>query len=116
MILTCPIPVPGEMDACMETILSSVPVPNNWSFRIPSFHNHIYRQKCHLSLRYTVLVFHPFPRFSFNLECVFQLEQVVRLDKDSNETKNPMLQTRCCNVHKIFLQWNNQSFSEILLC
>ena len=62
---------------------------------IPTF-----RQQCNLSSRYTVSVFCPILLFLFQLERLFQLEQVVLPDRNSNDEKNPLLQALCCNGHK----------------
>ena len=83
---------------------------------VSTIHSLTFQNYCNLPPRYNVSAFHPHSSFLFHIECPLQLEQVVPLDKDSNARNNPLLQTLCCNVHETQMRWNNQSFSEFLLC
>ena len=103
------------MEAYMGTMLSSVPLLTHQSCRVSTTQIPLFRQQCNLSPRYTISAFHSFPTFLFHVEHLPQFEQVVPLDKNSNDRNNPLLQTLCYNDHTNRLHSSSQPFSEFLL-
>ena len=116
LFLSCAITGPDKIDACMRMILSSVPLLMHQSSRISTFPFPKIRQQCNESLRYTVFAFHQISSFLFRVECLFQLEQVVPLVRDSIDRHNPLLQTLRYKVQRTPLHWENQSFSTFPSC
>ena len=116
MDLSFPITGPDPMDACMRTIPSIVPSLIHQNCTVSTIHIRTFRQQCNLCQQYTVSAFHSFCSSSFHVEFLLQLEQVVLFDRDSKDRNNPLLETLCCYVYKTQLHWNNQCFSEFVMC
>ena len=110
--LFCLITSPDARDTCEGMILSSVPLLTHQFLRISNIHILTFSQQCNSSTRYIVSAVLPFTSFLFHFEFLLQLEQVMPLDKNSNNEYNQLLQTLCSIVRKIHLHWKNQYFPE----
>ena len=89
------------MDASIAVFFfSKSALPTNQSCRVSTIYTPGFGQQYQLSFWYAVFAFQAFPTFSFEVNFLHQLKQVLLNDKGTNDGNNTWPQTLRFNVQK----------------